>query len=60
MYINTTTTRYQGKYHGYFSVRAAGEYAVDLDEGMGPEVTGWGPMGVGRCWTKNVLIMVEV
>ena len=42
------------------SSRAAGEYAVDLDEGMGPEVTGWGPMGVGRCWTKNVLIMVEV
>ena len=40
--------------------RAAGEYAVGLDEGMGPEVTGSGPMGFGRCWTKNVLIMVEV
>ena len=42
------------------SSRAAGEYAAGLDEGMGPEVTGSGPMGVGRFWTKKVLIMVEV
>ena len=28
---------------------AAGEYPVGLDEGMGPEVTGSGPLGLGRC-----------
>ena len=39
---------------------AAGEYTVGLDEGMGPEMTGSGPMGFGRCWIKNVLNMVYV
>ena len=39
---------------------AAGEYPVGLGEGMGPEMTGSGPMGFGRCWIKNVLSMVEV
>ena len=28
---------------------AAGEYPVGLDEGMGPERTGSGPLGLGRC-----------
>ena len=28
---------------------AAGEYPVGLDEGMGPEGTGSGPLGLGRC-----------
>ena len=28
---------------------AAGEYPVGLDEGMGPEETGSGPLGLGRC-----------
>ena len=28
---------------------AAGEYPVGLDEGMGPEGTGLGPLGLGRC-----------
>ena len=31
------------------SSMAAGEYPVCLDEGMGPEVTGSGPLGFGRC-----------
>ena len=31
---------------------AAGEYPVGLDEDMGPEMTGSGPMGFGRCWIK--------
>ena len=39
---------------------AAREYTADLDEDMGPEVTGSGPMGFGKFWTKYVLNMVEV
>ena len=38
---------------------AAGEYPVGLDEGMGPERTGSGPLGLGRFWTKYVLNIVE-
>ena len=30
------------------SSMAAGEYPVGLDEGMGPERTGSGPLGLGR------------
>ena len=39
---------------------AVAEYGVGLDEEMGPEVTGSGPMGFGKFWTKNVLNMVAV
>ena len=39
---------------------AAGEYPAGLDGDMGPERTGSGPMGFGRCWIKNVLHIVEV
>ena len=28
---------------------AAGEYPIGLDEGMGPEETGSGPLGLSRC-----------
>ena len=28
---------------------AAGKHPVGLDEGMGPEGTGSGPLGLGRC-----------
>ena len=31
------------------SSMAAGEYPVGLDEGMGPERTGSGPLGLGKC-----------
>ena len=31
------------------SSNAAGEYPVGLDEGMGPEGTDSGPLGLGRC-----------
>ena len=30
----------------------AGEYPVGLDEGMGPEGTGSGPLGLGKFWIK--------
>ena len=33
---------------------AAGEYPVGLDEGMGPEMTGSGPMGFGRCFGSKM------
>ena len=39
---------------------SAGEYPEGLDEDMGPERTGSGPMGFGRYWIKNVLNIVEV
>ena len=39
---------------------AAGVYPVCLDEGMGPEGTGSGPLGLGRFWIKYVLNIVEV
>ena len=39
---------------------AAGEYPVGLDEGMGPEGAGSGPLGLGKCWIKYVLNIVEV
>ena len=39
---------------------AACQYPVGLDEHMGPERTGSGPMRFGRCWIKSVLNMVEV
>ena len=42
------------------SSRAAGEYAAGLDEDIGPEKIGSGPMGFGKFWTKNVLNMFEV
>ena len=31
------------------SSMAAGEYPVGLDEGVGPERPGSGPLGLGRC-----------
>ena len=31
---------------------AAGEYPVGLDEGIGPDGTGSGPLGLGRCGIK--------
>ena len=34
------------------SSMAAGEYPVGLDEGMGKEGTGSGPLGFGRCLIK--------
>ena len=34
------------------SSRAAGEYPVGLDEGMGPERTGSGPLEFGKFWIK--------
>ena len=37
--------------HYLYSIRsmAAGKYPVGLDDGMGPEGTGSGPLGLGRC-----------
>ena len=48
---------FEGRVCSYFSLHtllkpissiAAGEYPVGLDEGMGPEGTGSGPLGLGR------------
>ena len=49
---------FEGRVCSYFSFNtllkpissiAAGEYPVGLDEDMGPEGTGSGPFGLGRC-----------